>query len=81
MDLSSRLRAIVKAGRRSRVRELTYEPDDGTDTRRTLDLPTVSGIARRPRVLDTPSAAAWSSIGATRRTAGTAVSASAMRRR
>ena len=30
MDLSSRLRAIVRSGPPKPVRELTYEPDDGT---------------------------------------------------
>ena len=29
MDLSSRLRAIVKSGPPKPARELTYEPDDG----------------------------------------------------
>ena len=38
MDLSSRLRAIVKSGPPTPTRELTYEPDDGYRNAAVLDL-------------------------------------------
>jgi hypothetical protein len=50
MDLSSRLRAIVKSGPPKPVRELTYEPDDGYRNAAVLDLDRVAGALGGRRV-------------------------------
>jgi hypothetical protein len=50
MDLSSRLRAIVKAGPPKPTRELTYEPDDGYRNAAVLDLERVASALGGRRV-------------------------------
>jgi uncharacterized protein YprB with RNaseH-like and TPR domain len=50
MDLSSRLRAIVKSGPPKPARELTYEPDDGYRSTAVLDLDRVAGALGGRRV-------------------------------
>jgi uncharacterized protein YprB with RNaseH-like and TPR domain len=50
MDLSSRLRAIVKGGPPRSTRELTYEPDDGYRQAAVLDLDRVASVLGGRRV-------------------------------
>ena len=50
MDLSSRLRAIVKGGPPAPTRELTYEPDDGYRNAAALDLDRVASTLGGRRI-------------------------------
>ena len=75
MDLSSRLRAIVKSGPPKPLRELTYEPDTG-GYEGTIDLSRVGAILGGCAV-GTRSASAWSLTAATRRIGSTATCGSA----
>ena len=50
MDLTSRLRSIVRSGPPKDVRELTYEPDDGYRNASALDLDSVAGALGGRRV-------------------------------